>query len=83
MTAMLPLLTRITDSISRERMIGIVFMMPCSSRAGLGSVAWPMMRDRLGRRLSSTVSFSETCGVTFMTKPTGTECTVVVKVVRV
>ena len=48
---------------------------------GLGSATLPTMRDMLGRTLSSTLSASPICGVTFMMKPTATTLGVVVKVV--
>ncbi|MNC99702.1 hypothetical protein D3C83_180730 [compost metagenome] len=49
------------------------------ARSGLGSFTKRRMRDTVGRTLSTTTSASLICGVTFMTKPTGTTFWVVVK----
>ena len=53
---------------------------PAVARLGLGSGTSPILREIVGRRLSTTVSASEICGTRLMMKPTGTELSVVVKV---
>src|SRR5262245_29896977 len=77
-TAIWPLLTLISDSISRMRSwgtwLGIV-------RIGLGSLTKRIRRVVDGLTFSRTVSWSLICGVTFITKPTGTVTAVVVTAV--
>src|SRR5688572_14164897 len=93
-TATWPLCTRSTDSISRVWITGIRLAMagmlqpPIGTgmpqglaSAGFGSAASVSLREIVGRRLSRMLSFSLICGTTLMMKPTGTELTVVVKVV--
>ncbi len=52
-----------------------------SANAGLGSLTKPVTREMVGRTLRVTASSRLICGVTDMTKPTGTVCGVLVKVV--
>ncbi|GAB1412739.1 hypothetical protein MASR1M97_14750 [Candidatus Desulfobacillus denitrificans] len=43
----------------------------------------PVMREMVGRTLSSTELLSLICGVTLITRPTATDCGVVVRLVSV
>src|SRR4051812_38980351 len=62
--------------------VGVVVPVPQGAASdGLGSLTKLMMRETLGLTLRSTVSVSLICGVTFMTKPTGTTLGVVVNTV--
>src|SRR5689334_15445856 len=78
--AVLPLGTRITLSNSRERMIGTRFCWFTRASSGFGSFTSPILLVTVGRTLSTTMSVSLTWGVTFITKPTGTSCGVVLMV---
>src|SRR3954468_480834 len=92
-TAIWPLLIFIIDSISRVCTSGIRLTIGWQAAAavgeapqglaseGFGSLTKLMMRETLGLTLRSTVSLSLICGVTFMTKPTGTTFGVVVNAV--
>src|SRR6185503_12313454 len=62
-------------------MTGIRLVTLAAARLGFGSATSPILREIVGRRLSTTVSASLICGTRLMMKPTGTEFTVVVKVV--
>src|SRR5690349_15077275 len=78
--AVLPLGIRSTLSNSRERMTGTKFTWFTFASSGLGSRTWSILLVTVGRTLSTTTSVSLTCGVTFITKPTGTSCGVVLMV---
>ena len=79
--AVWPLATFSTDSNSLVWISGTALMTPALLSDGLGSLTKPVMREMVGRTLSETISSSLICGVTFMTKPIGTEMAVVVNVV--
>src|SRR5439155_5404004 len=68
-TAIWPLLTLISDSISRMRNCGTWLG---TVRSGFGSFTNRMKRVVEGFTLSRIVSLSLICGVTFITNPTGT-----------
>ena len=91
-TAVWPLCTRISDSISRVWITGIRLEIPGVEQLatptpqgfaseGFGSATSVSVREMVGRTLSTTESFSLICGTTLMMNPTGTELTVVEKVV--
>ncbi len=75
MTAICPLDSLITDSISRITICGIWFG---TARPGVGSCTNELIRETVGFTLSSTLSASLICGVMFRTTPTGTVCGVAV-----
>jgi len=71
-TAIWPLLTLMSDSISRMRSCGTGFWTPALNRSGLGSLTNRIRRVVEGFTLSRIVSSPLICGVTFITNPTGT-----------
>src|SRR5687767_9880189 len=58
-------------------MMGTRFVAFTRLSSGFGSRTESIWLVTVGRTLSTTMSFSLICGVTFMTKPTGTSCGVV------
>src|SRR6267378_1124808 len=78
-TAIWPLLTLISDSISRMRSCGIWLGVPVS--AGLGSFTNLTRRVVVGLTFRRIVSSSLIWGVTFITNPTGTVTGVVLTAV--
>src|SRR5262245_38012672 len=71
-TATWPLLTLISDSISRMRSCGTGLVIPALASSGLGSFTNFTSRVVVGLTLRRIVSSSPICGVMFMTNPTGT-----------
>src|SRR5215831_2325161 len=71
-TAIWPLFTLMSDSISRIRSCGTRFWTGWFWNAGLGSAMNLTRRVVVGLTFSRMVSSSLICGVTFMTNPTGT-----------
>src|SRR5580765_1950860 len=78
-TAIWPLFTLMSDSISRMRSCGIWFGVATS--AGLGSFTHLTRRVVVGLTFRRIVSSSLIWGVTFITKPTGTVTAVVLTAV--